>query len=222
MLKNRFRFVMLLIILQAVSGSFAFDDGSNKVKQEEDEATTVSVDRAKEMAEHENYLQDKQDLYERLRGMSATQTRLKALRGGETQNSKEKKPETTQEKFLKEKSKTPEEEKEESKKQKAKEENRTEIKKPKLPENVVLPQVKSLDDEEKKVNHFYQLRLLLDYRSGEQIHLKDPRKLKENQKDQKSKAVQSREQVLDNVPFLRDTTLSPYLLDEEDIWERWD
>jgi len=218
----RIVFALTFIFLEAVISCLAFDDGSNKVKQEEDESSTVSVERAKEMAEHENYLQDKQALFEKLRGISATQARLKALREG--QDSKEKKPETTQEKFLKEKSKTPEEVREEEGKKKKpkeqKEENKEEIKKQE-PEKV-LPQIKSLDDEEKKTKEFYQMRFLLDYRSGQQIYLKDPRKLKEGAQERKSKVVQNREQILDNVPFLRDITLSPYLLNDEDIWESLD
>lgn len=227
MFKTAFRSALFFIFLRALSSGFAFDDGSNKVKQEDDEATTVSVERAKEMSEHENYLQDKQDMYEKLRGMSATQTRLKQLREGEKQDAKEKKPETTQQKFLKEKSKTPEEEKEEAKKKKPKEEkeeeNKIDLKKKKQEAEHILPQVKSLDDEDKKKNHFYKIRLLVDYRTDEVIRLKGPRKLREeNANEGGYKAVEDRDRILDNVPFLRDMTLSPYALEEEKPWERWD
>lgn len=210
---------LLLLFFQPLSPLWPDEDQTNKVKGDEEESSTVSVDRAREMMEYEKYLSEKQNAQERLRGVSKTQERLKDLREGGVHNEKKNKQETMQQKFLKEKVKGDAEDKANLDKKEKPPEEREEAKADKrkpVIDRPVAPALISFEEEEKKKNNFYKMKLLVDYRSAGEVTLKE--KLMKEDKDVSDKNSETkpvRDEILDNAPFIREISLDPYAFENE-------
>lgn len=205
-----------LIYLQT---SWIFGDDPRRLEQEESQQTTITVDRARKLWEAEQYRLEKQADQDRLRNTSNMQSLIKAMKEEERRKARSRvveTEETEQEKFLREKSKAPEETvetiEEKTEEKKALE---TEKKNPEA-QPLTLP-VESLEEQEKKENYFYQTRLLVNYRSPEEgLMMKE--KIVTNEEEEPAGVIREVEEILDNIPFIREMSLNPYAF-ESDVLE---
>jgi len=209
----------IFIFLIYLQTSWVFGDDPRRLEQEESQQTTITVDRARKLWEAEQYRLEKQAEQERLRNTSNMQSLIKAMKEEERRKARNRAvetEETEQEKFLREKSKVPEEttefveEKTEEKKALETDKKNHEA------QPLTLP-VESLEEQEKKENYFYQTRLLVNYRSpGEGLTMKE--KLVTNEEEEPAGVIRETEEILDNIPFIREMSLNPYAF-ENDVLE---
>lgn len=200
----------------------AFGEGPQKIKDEDEKTGKVPVGRAREMMEYEGYLQEQQDKFQRLRGVSKTQQRLMELRGEYA--SKQEEPDSLQQEFMKRQLQRREEETApEVRKDKSRDEkmaSKTESKKgePDLP---VEPQLKSMQEEEaeRRINYFYEMRLLVNIRNTQKPLPREKRRQRETVPIEEGRIAGTREAVLDDIPFLREASINPYAFESEE-WEK--
>lgn len=217
----KFEVVFLVLMFIALPNLWA-GEGVRQLKEEEEKATSISVDKAREMMAYEEYLLEKQESQERLRGVSKTASWLKDLREGQSRKGKQKEdPSKLQKKFLKEKLKNPEENRQKLVQENTseEEEKKKALERKKNLEFSRLSTLKLRLEEEEK-NQFYQLKFLQDQTYRDELVRKRKKTFQEEYRG--GKEVGSRtttEQILDDVPFLRELTLSPYAFESQD-WER--
>jgi hypothetical protein len=212
----------LCFMLLMLQGAWVFGEDPRKLGQEDTQRTMVTIDRAKKAFEAEQYRLEKQAELERLRNNPKTPNWLQELKEGPKTKKENLKEETPQEKFLKEKLKGSQEKQVEPEKDKAEEKKKLEeVKKKQETPLPLTPPVETLAEEENKKKDFYQTRLLVNYRSAEQVFLKKKlsnRETEEAWEESVRKREASAEEILDNIPFLREMSLDPYAF-ESDVWE---
>ena len=222
------RWVLLSFLLIPVS---LFSEEPKKIKNQDDESSTVSYDHAREMLEYENYLMEKEAEQQRLRGLSKTQELLMRLREGsdapKKSQEKKKEKEISKQEFVKEKlkgQKEGEKKQDQNKKETVDEEENKKLEE--MKKKTIQPppaDLTKVPDDEKKKDNFFKLQLLVDYRSSQQTKLLDQKNINEKLRSDSGPGFDRKKRdPLEEVDFIREVTLSPYALqgspDDEELF----
>lgn len=208
-------------------------DAVNARKEEEErQRTMISAERARKEWQYEQYRVQKQIMLDNLRNKQIAEAAAKKREALEREaNAPKARPEpepaveTVQERFLKERLWRTTLEQEETADETMIQRpqggtSRVSVEEIEKPFEPAVAKIESLAEQEMKENHFYQLKLLVDYRSAQQILLKEKRQGKTQEIVEKGAGARpAREAALDDVSFIREVSLNPYALQSQD-WER--
>ena len=216
--------LFLLIFSEKPWIVFSDEEGAQKTKQKEDQQSFVPYEKAKEMAEYERYLQEKQNAQENTRNVTSTSELMKQIKQGKFNKKETAKEEQQrlQEQFAKDRLKNLQEAQKRDLEDRTRRENRKEqeeIKVTRTPPPPEMNEVGPLEQEIQRMNRLYEMRITMDYRAVDRKTQEELLMFKEEKKEhpayQEKDAI--REDILNNVPFIREITLSPYAFEEKEF-----